>query len=68
MSVYYVNKRAQDNGDHEVHTSTCAFLPSSENRQYLGEFSHCRSAVQEAKKYYLKSNGCARCSPDCHTK
>lgn len=35
---YYVNAQAQSNGDHEVHTSTCAFLPSEHNRSYLGCF------------------------------
>ena len=48
MSRYYVNKKAQANGDHEVHVSTCSFLPEAEHRQYLGEFSNCHSAVAEA--------------------
>jgi hypothetical protein len=50
MSRYYVNKKAQANGDHEVHVSTCSFLPEAEHRQYLDEFSNCHSAVAEAKK------------------
>jgi hypothetical protein len=29
MSRYYVNKKAQANGDHEVHVSTCSFLPEA---------------------------------------
>lgn len=65
MSDYYVNKNAQSNGDHEVHVSTCAFLPSS--KLYLGNFSNCADAVREAKRHYAQSNGCYWCSNACHT-
>jgi len=64
---YYVNKNAQANGDHEVHTAECFWLPAPENRLYLGEFANCRQAVSEAKKYYSQSNGCIHCSLECHT-
>ena len=29
--LYYVNKNAQSNGDHEVHNKTCSYLPEAEN-------------------------------------
>jgi len=67
MALYYVNKQAQANGDHEVHRSDCSFLPEKENALYLGEFSSCAPAVLEAKKTYPKSNGCKYCSKECHT-
>lgn len=67
MQAYYVNKNAQDNGDHEVHKSTCLYLPLEHNRIYLGFFYDCPDAVREAKKHYAKSNGCKYCSPKCHT-
>lgn len=67
MASYYVNKNAQNNGDHEVHKSTCDWLPKPENRIYLGEFSNCKDAVEEAKKYYNQVNGCIYCSTECHT-
>lgn len=67
MKQYYVNKNAQSNGDHEVHNVDCKYLPSIENRIYLGVFSNCKPAVVEAKKTYTKSNGCKTCCPDCHT-
>ena len=67
MATYYVNKNEQFNGDHEVHVSTCSWLPSVENRKYLGEFTNCSDAVKEARKTYSQSNGCAYCSPACHT-
>lgn len=65
--LYYVNKKAQSNGDHEVHTKDCSFLPKSENRIYLGDFSNCHDAVTAAKKHYSQVNGCYYCSRNCHT-
>ena len=67
MARYYVNRNAQANGDHEVHTSSCSFMPSSENRIYLGDFSSCQPAVAEAKRYYNQVNGCYYCCNACHT-
>lgn len=65
MADYYVNNRAQSNGDHEVHVSTCQWFPN--DRKYLGNFSSCGPAVIEAKKTYSTANGCATCCPSCHT-
>jgi len=67
MARYYVNKNAQDNGDHEVHEQGCSHMPDMENRIYLGEFSSCQGAVRKAKEYYAKADGCAYCCPACHT-
>lgn len=67
MARYYVNKNAQDNGDHEVHVPTCSFFPEEANRLYLGEFSSCHGAVAKAKETYPQSNGCYYCSNPCHT-
>lgn len=68
MPKYYVNRNAQDNGDHEVHKEGCSFMPEPVNRLYLGEHSICKTAVQEAKKHYSRSNGCYYCSHECHTR
>lgn len=66
MAKYYVNKNAQNNGDHEVHKDGCAHMPSFENKQYLGEFSSCKGALVEAKKYFSSADGCYHCSYECH--
>lgn len=66
MTLYYVNNKADDKGNHEVHTSTCSFLPS--DKKYLGYFATCQEAVKEAKKTYPKSDGCYHCSRPCHTR
>lgn len=67
LAAYFVNMNAQDNGDHEVHKAGCIYMPSTANRLYLGVFTSCREAVREAKKTYPQSNGCVRCSEECHT-
>lgn len=67
MAKYYVNQNAQDNGDHEVHTTGCSYMPYPENRTYLGDFLYCAAAVAEARKHYAQVNGCYWCSNACHT-
>lgn len=67
MKKYYVSTRAQNNGDHEVHTEFCTYLPNPENKKYLGEFYSCDQAVTEAKKTFYQSNGCFYCAKSCHT-
>lgn len=67
MPNYYVNKDPQDNGDHEVHLDGCAWLPSLDNRLYLGEYLSCHDAVETAQALYAQVNGCCHCSNDCHT-
>jgi hypothetical protein len=65
MASYYVNKQAQANGDHEVHVSTCRYLPA--DRLYLGEHITCGSAVMKARETYRQVNGCYFCAAACHT-
>lgn len=65
MTRYYVNKNAQSNGDREVHSEGCSYMPSS--RIDLGLFNNCQDAVRAAKKHYPQSNGCYWCSRECHT-
>lgn len=67
MPNYVVNDNAQNNGDHEVHTTECPYFPKIVSYTSLGWHADCHSAVREAKKYYNQSNGCATCSPSCHT-
>ena len=69
MAQYCVNKNAQSTGEHEVHNlATCSVLPDPSNRLALGEHASCVSAVATAKQVYPNSDGCAICSPACHTR
>lgn len=67
MARYYVNRNAQNNGDHEVHRERCEHMPYVENRIYLGNFDSCGPAKREAKKYYDTADGCYYCCNACHT-
>ena len=67
MPNYCVNKKAQSNGDHEVHQMNCNHLPDLNNQKDLGWHVDCQSAVAEAKKTYPTANGCYFCSESCHT-
>lgn len=67
MERYYVNRNAQSNGDHEVHIETCSFISSMDNKEDLGSFYSCQSAVQEAQRRGYNANGCATCCPKSHT-
>lgn len=67
MYKYYVNDNEQNNGDHEVHRDGCSYLPLIVSKTYLGLFDNAKPAVEQAKKYYSQSNGCATCSPEANT-
>lgn len=62
---YYANRRSQPNGDNEVHTSKCRYFPK--RGQYLGDFETCQPAIEAARRYYPRANGCAICCPECNT-
>ena len=66
MEKYYVNKKAQPNGDHEVHKAGCYNVPSPQNAQHLGQFTNCFGAVAESQKHFRQTNGCAFCCRACH--
>jgi hypothetical protein len=58
---YYVNKIAQNNGDHEVHKNGCMHTPAPANAFYLVYFDNCRDAVRQAMELYDQVNGCYFC-------
>lgn len=69
MAYYYINQNAQENGDHEVHTTGCSHPPEEENRIGLGYFNNCSEAVATAKLKWpnARINGCYYCTNPCHT-
>lgn len=64
---YFVNRNAQDDGDHEVHREGCRYLPLPKNRLDLGSFTDCHAAVRAAKEHYPSADGCYHCSRSCDT-
>ena len=69
MPSYCVNKNAQSNGDHEVHDTTAnkPCLPATWNRQDLGYHGTCSEAGRAARLYFTQVDGCAICTPACHS-
>ena len=67
MANYYVNDSAQASGDHEVHRQGCYWLGLIASKTYLGDHLSCHGAVVAASAHYHQVNGCAHCSPACHT-
>ena len=68
MYIYYINTKAQSNGDHELHINNCPSFPKPENRREIGAFSTCSAALDIAKKIYPTADGCIFCIPECHTR
>ncbi len=68
MANYRVNKNVDTNsrGDNEVHQESCIHYYQLLNFEYLGNFSNCAGAVQEAKNRGYKADGCRKCCPSCH--
>lgn len=68
MSKYYVNDDRTSNPGfhHEVHTKKHAEELNITNKSYLGDFSSCHGALDEAKKKYTDADGCRTCCNDCH--
>ncbi|MBS4744077.1 hypothetical protein B9G52_10520 [Bacillus safensis] len=66
---YYYNINTDINGNHEVHTEDCSYLPDTRNREYIGYEPDCKSAINRAKRETSKYNfdGCYYCCNECHT-
>lgn len=63
---YYLNKHPQLNGDHEVHSEDCPYLPDYEDRIELGNFWDCEDAMKVARKKAKPVNGCFYCAHECY--
>ncbi|MDD5599531.1 MAG: hypothetical protein PHV82_16410 [Victivallaceae bacterium] len=67
MEEYYVDKKAQSNGEHVIHVATCSCIDSVNDKENLGAFFSFQSAVQEAERRGYTANGCKICCLSCHT-
>lgn len=72
LMMYYLGLVTDNpHHNHEVHKETCPVLPVAGNREYLGDFSTSRDALNEAKRRHpswYDIDGCAVCCPEIHTK
>ena len=65
LNHYYVNNKAQDTGEHEIHKKGCDFFPG--DNTYLGYFTDCQGATEKAEKLYADVDGCLFCNEECHS-
>ncbi len=61
MALFYVEKGANEAGEHLVHSSTCTSLPAEEAMHYMG--SYAQAPVKEAMDRYVKVTTCPKCLP-----
>ena len=67
MAHYYVNDESEPNGDHEVHHEGCRGIATTDDITHVGDHPSCHGAVVAASRFFPRVNGCAHCSPECHT-
>ena len=69
LKHYYFYNYTDKHGNHEVHTENCSYLPSTQNRTYIGYCSDCKDAIKKAKTDYPYKDfdGCYWCCNECHT-
>lgn len=67
MNYFYLNRNADQNGNNEVHTDSCSWLPAPENRYPLGYFINGIEAVNYAKSIgWSNADGCFFCANEAH--
>lgn len=68
MPRYYLNTNTDKNGNHEVHQKGCYWLTLVADPVNLGDHLNCHHALMAARLLgYANVDGCAHCSPDCHS-
>lgn len=61
MAEFYIETKANETGEHRVHSSTCSSMPAKESMRYLGAFSNAQAPVYKASNRYLKVSTCPKC-------
>ena len=68
MPNYCVNSNAQPTGEREVHDTAKYCLHRPNDCRPLGWHADCYGAVAAARRLYNNVDGCAFCTPECHTR
>jgi len=61
MAEFYVEKKANETGEHIVHSATCSSLPAIETMRYLGAYGNAKAPVNQAMDRYVKVSTCSKC-------
>ena len=64
---YYINRKANPTGEHEIHKGNCEWLPEPKNREYLAKDCSFLTAKTLAHyKGYVYVDGCYYCCRQNH--
>jgi hypothetical protein len=66
MNSYFLDKNEKEGGEHQVHLSTCLYLPDQSQLIHLGYFATCDDVLEAAKKHYPRIDGCSNCCKKIH--
>jgi hypothetical protein len=61
MREFYVEKGANESGEHIVHTAECSSLPAKDQMHYIGVRSNTEAPLKEAANWFSKSTPCPEC-------
>ena len=61
MDEFYVEKRANESGEHIVHTECCPSLPAKDELHLIGVRSNTAAPLKEAANWFTKSAPCPKC-------
>ena len=63
MFEFFVEKDANESGDHVVHMACCSALPEKDTLYYLGVRSNTAAPLKEAANWFSTSAPCPDCMP-----
>lgn len=64
---YYLDRRADGQGLHQIHREDCPYLPERSDLIPLGDYPDCHGPLMKSMAaHYAASDGCAHCSMTCH--
>lgn len=61
MRFFYISTQADKNNMFEIHERECAYLPSLEDREYIGLFKNSKEALKKAIHAHPNASLCAHC-------
>lgn len=61
MEEFFVEKSANENGEHLVHTESCSSIPTRDELRWIGARSTNAAPVKEAGDWFSNAVPC----PDC---
>jgi len=63
MDEFFVEKSADKNGAHVVHTGCCPSLPAKDELHLIGVRSNTAAPLKEAANWFSQSTPCPECIP-----